>query len=65
MRVGQRVRVRGDLKAENRYPGVVPPMRKLCGKVATITERWSECGGNYLDIDKSKYVWTDWMLVKL
>lgn len=60
-KVGDRVRIRKDLKIGVYYDGCLfaPKMQNLCGKTAYITEVVKHCGVYH--IDSSTEYWTDEM----
>lgn len=67
-KVGDKVRIRQDLKIGEVYDGV--PVReemvKFAGKVMTIENVYEDCYGNidyYLEEDRSAWYWTESMFI--
>lgn len=60
-KVGDKVRIRKDLKEGNDFKVyVTDDMEELAGKIVTIIDAWENCGANYsINEDTNKYTWSE------
>ena len=60
-KVGDKVRIREDLKEGYDFKSYVNDgMKKLAGRIVTITRAWGKCGAKYeIDADGGLCTWTE------